>query len=128
MTATGASYLRLDIYDAVQAVDRLFNNNPPPSLGGDLNLYYFTYDYTNSDDFYTGFGYTTENYQLAQQITNDFGTYTITGITPGATGTADLVTVTDYYDGSTGFGYANSVLAQGTTGLSSEAGDRKSVV
>ncbi|PNK16505.1 S8 family serine peptidase, partial [Cylindrospermopsis raciborskii] len=125
VTPTGSTYLRIDVYDAVQAVDRLFTSPPTPE-GGTSQFFRFVFNSSQqTEDFYQGYGYAAANtYTLGQSITptGSLGSYTITEVINDQSGTVGEVAVTDYYDGSTGFGYAIYVDASGTAGLGSESG------
>ncbi|WP_240865916.1 S8 family serine peptidase, partial [Cylindrospermopsis raciborskii] len=125
VTPTGSTYLRIDVYDAVQAVDRLFTSPPPPRDGTSQFFRFVFNSNQQTEDFYQGYGYAAANtYTLGQSITptGSLGSYTITEVINDQSGTVGEVAVTDYYDGSTGFGYAIYVDASGSAGLGSESG------
>ncbi|MFM7560695.1 S8 family serine peptidase, partial [Cylindrospermopsis raciborskii] len=125
VTSTGSTYLRIDVYDAVQAVDRLFTSPLPPGNGTSQFFRFVFNSSQQTEDFYQGYGYAAANtYTLEQSITptGSLGSYTITEVINDQSGTVGQVAVTDYYDGSTGFGYAIYVDANGTAGLGSESG------
>ncbi|NLQ06748.1 hypothetical protein FLX35_01030 [Cylindrospermopsis raciborskii LB2897] len=123
VTPTGSSYLRIDVYDAVQAVDRLLTGELPPEPGDNQFFRFVFNSNVQTDDFYQGYGYAVANtYQAGASVQVTGGTYTITEVVDGQAGNAGEVVVTDYYDGSTGFGYAIYVDANGSGGLGSESG------
>ena len=78
VTPTNRSYLRIDVYDAVQAVDRLFTDPDPTE--GEQQFFRFVFNSSlQTEDFYQGYGYAANNtYQVGQSITVEGGTYTIT--------------------------------------------------
>ena len=142
VTATMKSYKRMDIYSAVQQVERMF---VAPTDGGDKITYYFTYTYSNGDS-YKGYGYATDadsiyaegltpgennsvtisNVSLTDSegsATTGTGTYVIHSIVNGAEGDVGRVELTTYNDVDTEHGNATQVYGFGTSGLGSEKGD-----
>ena len=124
VTASGSSYLRLNIYDAIQQVDRLYRPATPDSS---LQRYEFTYTYNDTlqpEDSYRGYGFVSADspYTVGDTISTQGGQYTITRVDSGVDGVDGEVVVTDYFDGSTDFGSAIYVDADGSQGLGSESG------
>ncbi|MFM7572519.1 MAG: hypothetical protein ACKO4S_05180, partial [Snowella sp.] len=94
-------------------------------------LYNYTYYYGNGDS-YSGYGYAAVGtYTAGQELsgyyneTGNYGYYTIDSVELGNTSTGynGYIYVTSYYDGDTGYGYAD-ILDSGTgySGLGSEYG------
>ena len=142
VTATLKNYKRMNIYSAVQQVERMF---VAPSDGGDKITYYFTYTYSNGDS-YKGYGYAAGADSIyAEGLTADnnnsvtitdvaltdaqgtattgTGTYVIHSIITGAEGEVGRVELTAYDDADTEHGNATQVYGFGTSGLGSEKGD-----
>ena len=142
VTATFKNYKRMNVYSAVQQVERMF---VAPTDGGDKITYYFTYTYSNGDS-YKGYGYATDvNSIYAEGLTPDennsvtisnvsltdtegsattgTGMYVIHSIVNGAEGDVGRVELTTYNDVDTEHGNAIQVYGFGTSGLGSEKGD-----
>ena len=74
VTATGSSYLRIDVYDAVRAVDRLFTDGPtdPDPTDLDPTEQFFRFVFNSSlqpEDSYQGYGYAAANtYQVGDSV------------------------------------------------------------
>ncbi|QNI95843.1 metallopeptidase [Synechococcus sp. A15-127] len=142
VTATLKNYKRMNIYSAVQQVERMF---VAPTDGGDKITYYFTFTYSNGDS-YKGYGYATGADAIyAEGLTPDAnnsvtitdvaltdsqgtagtgtGTYEIHSIVNGAEGEVGRVELTAYDDVDTEHGNAIQVYGFGTSGLGSEKGD-----
>ena len=134
-SSNGTSYLTTTVGSASLADDASYSldveENQPIEILSSYNQYNFTYNYGNGD-FYTGYVYALEGTYAAGQVlegyyneTGNYGSYTIDSISSSTFDSwyNNQIYITSYYDGDTGYGYAN-ILNSGTgySGLTSEYG------
>ncbi|BAQ64319.1 hypothetical protein [Geminocystis sp. NIES-3709] len=115
--------------------NQYFNNSIEVDLDYEryfVQYYEFTYYYGNGD-FYSGYGYTSENTYTEGQIlegfsnsTDNSGYYTINlidSIEWYSSDSDNSVYITNYHDSDTGYGDLYNLSAYGNEGLGSESGD-----
>ena len=134
-SSNGTSYLTTTVGNASLADDASYSLDveiyQPLEVLTAYNQYYFTYSYGNGDS-YTGYTYAAEGtYFAGQELsgyyneTGNYGSYTIDSISSSTFDSwyNNQIYVTSYYDGDTGYGYAD-ILNSGTgySGFGSEYG------
>jgi hypothetical protein len=134
-SSNGTSYFTTTVSSAALADDASYSldveENQPIEILSSYNQYNFTYNYGNGD-FYTGYVYALEGTYAAGQVlegyyneTGNYGSYTIDSVSAGTADSSynNQIYVTSYYDGDTGYGYADLLDSYtGYSGLGSEQG------
>ena len=134
-SSNGTSYFTTTVDSASLADDASYSldveENQPIEILSSYNQYNFTYNYGNGD-FYTGYVYALEGTYAAGQVlegyyneTGNYGSYTIDSIASSTFESYynNQIYVTSYYDGDTGYGYADNLTSYtGYSGLGSEYG------